>query len=70
MKRFKKWFRTPAVTAAALIVALGLLAFAGIGTARAAWNASEAYKAEVSMKDIGVTLLENGTPIAQRDYVF
>ena len=70
MKKQKGRFRTQTGTAVLLIAALGLLAFAGIGGARAAWNYSEAYKAEVSMKHIGVTLLENGKPAAERDYEF
>ncbi len=70
MKKQKGRFRTQTATAVMLIAAVGLLAFAGIGGVRAAWKYSEAYKAEVSMKHIGVTLLENGTPAAERNYEF
>ena len=61
MKGFRSWFRTPVVTTAALILAIGLLAVSGIGTARAALGDTtrdEIYTLET--KDIGITLMENG----------
>ena len=68
MNKVKKFFRSPYTALTALILALALLAFAGIGSARAALIESATYTSRVSMEDIGVTLLENEKPIASRDY--
>ncbi len=69
MKKIRKWFRTPAVTAVALVLAIGLLAFAGIGAAMAILNRiSDTYVAKIDLDEIGVTLNENGEPVANRDY--
>lgn len=50
-------------------VAVGLLLFGGIGGARAALQYySDTYSSEIRMKDIGVSLLENGEDVSRRDY--
>ena len=65
----RQWFRTPAATWTLFIAAIALLLFAGIGGTRAALNKlSDKYVAEVSMQDIGITLMENGSEVAKRDY--
>ena len=69
MKRVKQWFRSPAATWTLFIAAVALLLFAGVGGTRAALNKlSDNYVAEVSMKDIGITLVENNSDVASRDY--
>ena len=68
MNRMKKWFRTPFITALALIVAAGLILTSGIGAARASLKESAEYDAEVAMDHIGITLLENSGEVARRDY--
>ncbi len=68
MKKFFMMFRNPVISAVAAIAAIGLLAFAGIGGVRAALRASDEYRSQISMEHIGVTLLENGDPVATRNY--
>lgn len=68
MKKFFMMFRNPVISIVAAIAAIGLLAFAGIGGVRAALRASEEYTSQISMEHIGITLLENGSPVAARNY--
>ena len=69
MKKIRTWFRKPVVTVAALLAAAGLLAFSGISATQARLNyESDEYISEVSMQDIGVSLLEDGKEVASRDY--
>ena len=69
MSKFKKWFRTPLITGLAFAVAAGLLVFSGIGIASAVpAKTSDNYIAEMNLKYIGVTLVENDDPVATRDY--
>ena len=57
------------LTISLFVVAAILLAFSAAGSSRAALTYfSETYGAELSMKDIGVTLLENGVGVSNRDY--
>ncbi len=66
MKRAKGGFLTIALFA----VAATLLTFSVVGSSRAALTYfSETYGAEVSMLDIGVTLVENGEGVSWRDYL-
>ena len=65
MKRAKGGF----VTIALFAVAATLLTFSVVGSSQAALTYfSETYGAEVSMLDIGVTLVENDAPVSSRDY--
>ena len=59
----RSWFRTPVVTGLAFAAAIGLLAFSGIGIARAlpAIRTNNEVT-EIAHDSIGVTLLENGDP--------
>ncbi len=55
---------------AMLAVAVGLLAFSTVGATRAALTiTSQRYNSEFNMKHIGITLLENGKMVDERDYV-
>jgi hypothetical protein len=69
MNGFKKVISSPAFSIVSLLIAGGLLFFAGIGGARAALQYySENYQAQMDVHDIGVTLIENDTPISWRNY--
>lgn len=60
MKRFKKILLSKGVTAGALAVAIGLLAFSGIGTARAVLSVfSETYTTELQTSMVSVELKQN-----------
>jgi hypothetical protein len=51
-------------------IAVLLLALSAVGSAQAALTYySENYGAEVTVSNIGVTLLENGTAVSRRDYL-
>ena len=55
---------------AMLAVAVGLLIFSSVGGARAALTYySQTYTSQFEMFDIGITLLENGKEVHQRNYV-
>lgn len=57
------------VTIALFAAAATLLAFSVVGSSQAALTYySQTYGAEVSMLDIGVTLVENGAAVSSRDY--
>ena len=65
MKRLKKLAASSAVTMAALVLAVALLGFSGIGGARAALTYySEDYVSTMQLQEIGVTLRENGATVA------
>ncbi|WP_434309830.1 hypothetical protein [Hominifimenecus sp. rT4P-3] len=65
MKKFRKFLASPQVTVGAFILAVGLLLFSSIGGTRAALAYySENYVSRVQMHNIGVNLLENGTPVS------
>ncbi len=65
MKRARGGFLTIALFA----VAGTLLAFSVVGSSRAALNYSSAvFEAEVRVQEIGVSLVENGTPVSSRNY--
>lgn len=60
MNKFKKILLSPGITAAALIAAIGLLAFSGIGTARAVLSSySQTYTSEVQTSGVSVALAED-----------
>ena len=58
------------VSGVLLAAAIGMLAFAGIGLARAVLIVSQDYTARISMEEIGITLKENDKAVANRDYHF
>lgn len=65
MKRLKKLAASSAVTMAALVLAVALLGFSGIGGARAALTYySEDYVSTMQLQEIGVTLRENSATVA------
>lgn len=65
MKRARGGF----VTIALFALAATLLTFSVVGSSQAALTYfSQTYGAEVSMQDIGVTLMENGADVSKRDY--
>nr|WP_300835164.1 hypothetical protein [uncultured Acetatifactor sp.] len=65
----KKKLASPIVTIALFAAAAAMLLGSTIGGARAALTYySESYTSRVQMYNIGVSLLENGTRIAWRDY--
>ena len=69
MNKKRSWFSAPAVTVVAFIAAIGLLAFAGVGTARAALTVQTNNEIfDVALDAIGVTLQENDKPVANRDH--
>ena len=70
MKNFKKFWKTPAVTIGLFIVAAALIISGGIGAARAALTtASDNDIMKMAMKDIGISLVENGEIVSHRDYI-
>lgn len=61
--------RSETVTIAIFVLAVGLLLFSSIGGARAALSYySDVYQSMIQTQDIGVTLLENGREVSNRDY--
>lgn len=68
MKRPKKPL-SPVITMILFVVAVGMLLGSSISGTRAALTYySETYTSRLQMYDIGVTLLENDTPVAWRNY--
>ena len=65
MKKKGSWFRGPVVTGLAFVAAIGLLAFSGIGIARAvpAIRTDNEYTS-IAHDSIGVVLQENGVTVA------
>lgn len=69
MDRIKKIICSPIAIAAAFVLAVALIGFSTIGGARAALTYySETYASQVEMRDIGVSLVENGVNVSTRDY--
>ena len=69
MGKVKEFIKSPKATAAAFALAMVLLLFSSVGGARAALTYySENYTSRVQMENIGVTLVENGEAISNRDY--
>ena len=67
MKKKKSLKKTPVVL---LAVSAGLLLASTVGSTRAALTYySENFSAEVTVSNIGVTLLENGKAVGYRNYV-
>lgn len=68
-RKIRNFITSPAMTAAMLVCAVVLLLGSSVGGARAALTYySENYTTRVSMKNIGVTLSENGERLSWRDY--
>lgn len=64
----KKILSNQKITGILLIAAVVILALSTVQTSRAALNyVSENYTAEISMKEIGVQILENGTQVTGDD---
>lgn len=69
MSKWKRFLTSPGFSIGAFVLAAGLLLFSGIGSAQAALTYySETYASRVGMYDIGVSLIENGSIVAWRDY--
>ena len=70
MKRFKEFLKTPAAAIILFVFAAVLIITGGIGGTRAALALfSEQYNAEIQTSYIGVSLIENDTVVARRDYI-
>lgn len=66
----KRLFHSPVITAVLLVMAVILVTAGTIGGTRAALNIqSDIYTSQFELTDIGVGLTEEGTVIAERDYV-
>lgn len=71
MNRLKKFLTSPITLVIAFGLAIALLVFSSVGGARAALTYySETYASQVEMHDIGVTLVENGQDVSNRDYYY
>lgn len=69
MGKIKEFLKSPKATITAFVLAMVLLLFSSVGGARAALTYySENYTSRVRMDNIGVTLMENGEAISNRDY--
>ena len=69
MNSLKKVISSPVFSVVSILLAGGLLFFAGIGGARSALQYySDNYGAQMDVHDIGVTLIENDKPISWRNY--
>lgn len=70
MTKVKKLLRSPITTVVLFVLAAGLLLAGSIGGVRAALIAApEEFTSGMDMMRIGVTLVENDTDIAWRDYI-
>lgn len=65
MSKVKKFLASPAVSMTAFVLAAGLLLFSSIGGARAAtqYQSGDVFS-NIELKEIGVELVENDTPVA------
>ncbi len=71
MKGTRRSGKSQTVTIAIFVLAVGLLLFSSIGGARAALNYfSDVYESRAQTQDIGVTLIENGIEVSNRDYKY
>lgn len=69
MKKIVNFFRSKKGTVVLALMAFALLLSSAAGSTNAALTYySQNYTAQVSMYDIGVTLVENGTNVSYRDY--
>lgn len=69
MNKLKKFLSPKITLVVVLSLAVVLILFGSIGGARAALTYfSETYASQVEMHDIGVTLVENGQDVSNRDY--
>ena len=69
MKSIIKWLKSPAATLVGFVIAAGLLLFSSIGGVRAALgDPSDYYGAQVSMKEIGVSLKKKKKIVSYRDF--
>lgn len=69
MGKVRKFLTSPKVSLAAFALAVVLLLFSSVGGARAALTYySDTYGSRVQTRNIGVTLVENGSDISWRDY--
>ena len=67
--KFKKLLASPVFSVIAFVLAAGLLIFSSVSGARAALTIrSTDYQGEISLDDIGVSLVENGELVSTRDY--
>ena len=65
----KKFMRSRVMTGIMFVLAVGLLLVGSIGGTQAALQVrSNDYLSGITLRHIGVTLLENGTPVAYRNY--
>lgn len=66
----RKKLRSVSVPLILFSLAIGLLGFSAVGSTRAALTYySETYTAQIDVKSIGVTLIENDQPVSCRDYL-
>lgn len=71
MKKHASVRRTSPLTVALFVMAAALLLFSAAGTSQAALTYfSEDYTAQMEVKDIGVSLVENGQPVSYRNYEY
>ena len=69
MEKLKKFFTSVPGIILIFVLAVAPLVFGGIGSARAALTYySETYASQVEMHDIGVSLIENGVNVSNRNY--
>ena len=69
MKKIGKKMSSPKAVIVLFVLSAALLLFSGINVTGAVLNRqSETFTAKVSMNEIGISLQENGTTVAQRDY--
>lgn len=69
MGRFTKAIASPRINILLFVIAAALLLVSAVGGTQAALSYySDTYLARLSVSSIGVTLLENGEPVAWRDY--
>ena len=66
----RKKLRSAFVPLALFCLSMGLLGVSAVGSTRAALTYySETYTAQIDVKSIGVTLIENDQPVSCRDYL-
>lgn len=69
MGKIKEFIKSPKATVVSFALAMVLLLLSSIGGARAALTYySDNYTSRVQMDNIGVTLVENGKDVSNRDY--
>lgn len=69
MKKIKTFLSRPVVIGLLFVMAIGLLLSSGVSGTRAALTYfSDTYQTQMQVNKIGVTLMENGHPVAFRNY--